>query len=231
MSLQKLSVITSLPDIFNSWENFGVVGRAIKNKKVNIEYFNPRTHTSDNHKTIDDTPYGGGCGMVMKYQPIVGSIKEAKSKAEGKKAITIFLSPHGKHINQGIVNDITKYEHIILLCGRYEGVDNRVVENHIDLELSIGDFVMSGGEIPAMAFMDAIIRLQDDVLNNPNSHATDSFQSDLLLQHPIYTKPEVVDGFCVPKVLLSGNHKKIEEWKKEQSLIITKEKRPDLLKK
>lgn len=184
----------------------GVFGRAVKTGKVDVELFNPRDYTHDRHRTVDDRPYGGGPGMLMMVEPLVDAITAAK-QAGGENSKVIYLSPQGRPLDQAGVKQLASYERLILLCGRYEGVDERVIEHHVDEEWSIGDYVLSGGELPAMVLMDAVSRLLPGVLGHSDSATQDSF-AEGLLDCPHYTRPEILDGVAVPEVLLSGNHEK-----------------------
>lgn len=220
----KISILTLFPEMFSSL-NSSIIGRAVKGGKAEIEIIDIRDYTLDKHNKCDDTPFGGGAGMVMMAQPIASAI-EAVDKDH--LAHRVYLSPKGRTFNQKIVLEYAKYEHILLLCGHYEGIDQRVIDLYIDEELSIGDFVLTGGEIPAMAVVDAVLRYAPGVINE-QSLEQESFSTNLL-EYPQYTKPQVFNGLKVPDVLLSGNHQKIDEWRKEQSQKLTEKRRPDLLK-
>ena len=220
----KISILTLFPEMFSSL-NSSIIGRAVKGGKAEIEIIDIRDYTLDKHNKCDDTPFGGGAGMVMMAQPIASAI-EAVDKDH--LAHRVYLSPKGRTFNQKIVLEYAKYEHILLLCGHYEGIDQRVIDLYIDEELSIGDFVLTGGEIPAMAVADAVLRYAPGVINE-QSLEQESFSTNLL-EYPQYTKPQVFNGLKVPDVLLSGNHQKIDEWRKEQSQKLTEKRRPDLLK-
>lgn len=224
----RFDVVTLFAQMFSSLTEYGVTRRAFENQRYEINFWNPRDYTHDRHKTVDDRPYGGGPGMVMLYQPLKDSFA-ALQTALGKKPYVIYLSPQGKPLTQSKVVELAQMEQITLLCGRYEGIDERVIETFVDEEISIGDFIVSGGELPAMMLMDAVIRTLPGVLNHELSAEQDSF-SDGLLDCPHYTRPEEIDGMQVPKVLLEGNHAKIAEWRKQQQLERTKARRPDLLK-
>ena len=223
----KFGVITIFPEMFKSLSDFGITSRAIKNNIVSIDCYNPRDYTVDKHSTVDDTSFGGGAGMVMKYEPIQRTIVDAKMSL-GCNTKIVYLSPQGNIFDHNKAIELSKIDSLILLCGRYEGVDERLIQEFVDEEISIGDFVLSGGELPAMAIMDSLIRLQPNVLGNKES-LEDSFY-DGLLDYPHYTKPAVLpNGAKVPDVLLSGNHKNIAKWRREQKLIRTFERRNDLL--
>ncbi|WP_019556868.1 tRNA (guanosine(37)-N1)-methyltransferase TrmD [Thiomicrorhabdus arctica] len=223
----RFDVITLFPEMFAALTESGVSRRAIQSELYALKTWNPRQFTLDKHKTVDDRPYGGGPGMVMMYQPL----KETLSAIEGElqaKPHVVYLSPQGQPLTQQKVADLTQYDNITLLCGRYEGVDERLITSSVDEEISIGDFVVSGGELPAMMLMDAVIRLIPGALGHSQSAEQDSF-SDGLLDCPHYTRPEVVDGMCVPSVLMEGNHAKIDAWRQAQKLVRTQQRRPDIL--
>jgi len=232
--LQRIDVISLFPEMFAALQ-YGITGRAIRNGLIDLEITNPRDFSHDKHRTVDDRPYGGGPGMLMKVEPLkeaLLSIKNNSSASSKKKNKVIYLSPQGQPLTQNIVKELSDNEHLILLAGRYEGVDERLIEHYIDYECSIGDYVLSGGELPAMVLIDSLIRLLPEALGHNESAIEDSFYSGLL-DHPHYTRPEtlVIDGKneCVPPVLLSGDHKKIAQWRKQQSLGRTWKRRPDLL--
>jgi len=220
-------VISLFPEMFSALTEQGVSGRAIKQGKVSVQSWNPRDFTDDNYQTVDDRPYGGGPGMLMKIQPLQDAIRAAKAAA-GEGAKVIYMSPQGRKLDQQGVLELAQRDKLILVAGRYEGIDERLIENEIDEEWSIGDFVLSGGELPAMTLMDAVIRLVPGVLGHDQSAQQDSFM-DGLLDCPHYTRPEVYEGQSVPEVLLSGNHEKIRQWRLKQSLGRTWKRRPDLL--
>ena len=220
-------VISLFPEMFRSLTEFGVGGRAVKQEKIQVECWNPRDFTHDNYQTVDDRPYGGGPGMLMKIQPLQDAIRAAKTAA-GDGAKVIYLSPQGRKLDQNGVLELAQRDKLILVAGRYEGIDERLIQNEIDEEWSLGDFVLSGGELPAMTLMDAVIRLVPGVLGHDQSAQQDSFM-DGLLDCPHYTRPEVYEGQAVPEVLLSGNHEKIRQWRLKQSLGRTWQRRPDLL--
>lgn len=221
----KIDILTLFPEFFSNLLNWSIIGRAIDKNILNIEFINIRDFSINKHKKVDDYPFGGGPGMVMTPQPICDAIDSIKAK-ESK---VIYLSPQGKKLNQKMINDFSKEEHLILLCGHYEGIDNRIIENYIDEEVSIGDYVLTGGEIPAMVLVDSIVRLLPDALKGEESYMDESHYYGLL-EHPQYTRPRNFEGKEVPKVLLSGNHSNVEKWKRYQSLKSTFIKRPDLLK-
>ena len=207
-------------------QHIGVTGKAMQGGLVELFTCNPREFTPDAHRTVDDRPYGGGPGMVMKATPLKAAVKKCKERL-GTSAKTVYLSPQGKLIDQSLIEQAMLGDSLILIAGRYEGVDQRFIDMEVDEEWSIGDYVLSGGELPAMVIIDAMIRLLPGVLGDPESALEDSF-SDGLLEFPHYTRPEVVDGRRVPEVLLEGNHAEIAKWRRQQALIRTAERRPDL---
>jgi tRNA (guanine37-N1)-methyltransferase len=221
------NVITLFPEMFEALTQHGITGRAFDNKLASLQLWNPRDFTTDNHKTVDDRPYGGGPGMVMLIEPLEKAICAAKEKV-GANAKVIHLSPSGNPLMHAKVMELSQEKSLILLASRYEGVDQRLLDAQVDEEISIGDYVLSGGELPAMVLMDAVIRQLPGVLGDADSAVEDSFV-DGLLDCPHYTRPEVYKDLEVPEVLLSGNHAKIREWRLKQSLLLTRAKRPDLL--
>ena len=222
----KIDVLTLFPEIFEIFERWSIVGRTVDKGLINLNTINIRDFSKDKHNRVDDYPFGGGPGMVMKPEPIYRALKETRSN----NSLVIYLSPQGKVYNQKLANRLSKEEHLILLCGHYEGIDNRIVENYIDLEISIGDYVLTGGEIPAMVLIESIIRLLPGALSGEESYIVESHY-DGLLEYPQYTRPRVFNDLAVPDILLSGDHKKIEYWRKYESLKNTYLKRPDLLEK
>ncbi len=222
-------VITLFPEMVSTVAEFGVVGRARRNDRISLVTENPRDHTSDVHRTVDDRPYGGGPGMVMKYEPLAGAIAAARSRApEGSPVV--YLSPQGGVFDQATAQRYADLPGLILVAGRYEGVDERFIEAQVDEELSLGDFVLSGGEVAAMAVIDAVVRLLPGVLGDDESAAQDSFMEGLL-DCPHYTRPEETEGRNVPDVLLSGDHAAIARWRMKQALGRTFERRPELIDK
>jgi tRNA (guanine37-N1)-methyltransferase len=215
-------IITIFPKIFDSYFNESILKRAQKNKLINIKIYNLRDWTTDKHKTVDDTPFGGGAGMVMKIEPLFKAIKNIKSKIKNKKIKIILLSAKGKTWNQQLAKSHTKLNDIILICGRYEGVDERIIK-FIDEEISIGDYILTGGEIGAMTIVDSITRLFPGALGNADSAKYESHAKPGVLEHPQYTRPEFFQTnnkkYQVPIVLLSGNHKKIQEWREKHSKV------------
>ena len=220
----RFDIITLFPEMFSAIKEEGVIARAIKKSIISITTWQLRDFSLNKYKNVDDKSYGGGAGMVLQVQPIRDCITEIKK--QNPKTKVIYLSPQGKKLDQDLVEKLTTYDSLTMLCGRYEGIDERVIENDIDYEVSIGDYVISGGELAAMVVIDAISRRLPNVLGNEDS-LKDSF-TDNLLDYPHYTRPEVVDGHSVPEVLLSGNQAKIDAWRLEQSIKRTKQKRPDL---
>ncbi len=220
-------MITLFPEMFSALTDSGVSRRANQADLYQLKTWNPRDFTFDKHRTVDDRPYGGGPGMVMMYQPLKDSLTAIEQDC-GTKPHVVYLSPQGQPLTQNKVAELVEKQNLTLLCGRYEGVDERLIESSIDEEISIGDFVVSGGELPAMMLMDAIIRLLPGALGHNQSAEQDSF-ADGLLDCPHYTRPEKVDGMQVPSVLLEGNHALIDAWRQEQKLQRTRQRRPDLL--
>lgn len=223
-----VGIVSLFPEMFRAITDHGITGRAVKNGLVALHCWNPRDYTADRHRTVDDRPFGGGPGMVMKVQPLRDAIRDAKAAA-GEGVKTIYLSPQGRPLKQAGVESLARHDKLILICGRYEGIDERVIQAEVDEEWSVGDFVLSGGELAAMAMVDAISRLIPGVLNHELSAVEDSF-TDGLLDCPHYTRPEEIDGRVVPEVLLSGNHEKIRQWRLKEALGRTWLRRPELLK-
>ena len=221
----KFDIITLFPEMFSAIKEEGVISRALKNSIISIREWLLRDFSRNRYKNVDDKPYGGGAGMVMQVQPIRDCL--AKIKELEPETKVIYLSPQGEPLNQKLVEKLAKFDSLTLLCGRYEGIDERVIENDIDYEVSIGDYVISGGELASMVLIDAVSRRIDNVLGNKDS-LNDSFTVNLL-DHPHYTRPESIDGESVPDVLLTGNQAKIDAWRREQAIKKTKQKRPDIL--
>lgn len=245
VSSRWFGLVTLFPEMFNAITEQGVTGRAVQKGVIQVESFNPRDFTFDRHRTVDDRPYGGGPGMLMMVQPLTDAINAARQavpdrvsqhktgnakaqNSEAKQPKVIYLSPQGQPLTQSLVKSLAAEEALVLVAGRYEGIDERVIQNEVDLEISIGDYVLSGGELPAMVLIDAIARLIPGVLGHAQSADEDSFVNGLL-DCPHYTRPEVLNGEPVPSVLLSGNHKKIRQWRLMQSLGRTWLRRPELL--
>lgn len=221
-------LISLFPELIQQAAAFGVLGRAIKQQQLNLQCFNPRDYTEDKHRTVDDRPYGGGPGMLMKVEPLAKAIMAAKEEAK-ENAKVVYLSPQGQQLDQQlVVNAATEEKDLILIAGRYEGIDERLIESLVDEEWSIGDYVLSGGEFAALVVVDAITRLIPGVLGDDESALQDSFMQGLL-DCPHYTRPELIDDQTVPKVLLSGDHKAIKRWRLKQALGRTWLRRPDLL--
>jgi tRNA (guanine37-N1)-methyltransferase len=226
-NLNWFGVVSLFPEMFDAVHKHGVTGKAFKNGTLSLDFFNPREFTHDKHRTVDDRPYGGGPGMLMMVQPLTDAIQAAKNTA-GEKAHVVYMSPQGKLLNHNTVLRLANYEKLILVSGRYEGIDERVIESQIDEEISVGDYVLSGGELPTMTLIDSIARCIPGVLGHEQSAKEDSF-AEGLLDCPHYTRPESLDGQKVPSVLLSGNHEKIRQWRLMQSLGRTWQRRPELL--
>jgi len=227
----EFDVVTLFPEMFDALTQYGITRRAFEQQQVGLHLWNPRDFTSDRHRTVDDRPYGGGPGMVMMAAPLEAAIAAAKARQQQAgiaTSRTIYLSPQGAPLNHRKVKQLADAPGLVLLCGRYEAVDQRLIDRCVDEEISLGDFVLSGGELPAMALMDAVIRLLPGVLNDDASAVEDSFVNGLL-DCPHYTRPEVYEGESVPAVLLGGHHAEIAKWRREQSLTETLRKRPDLI--
>ena len=222
-----IGVISLFPEMFRAITEHGVTGRAVKSSLLQIECWNPRDFTHDKHRTVDDRPCGGGPGMLMMVQPLRDAIHAAK-QAAGDGAKVIYLSPQGRKLTQAGVTELATNQKLILVAGRYEGIDERVIQTEVDEEWSIGDYVLSGGELPAMTLIDAVSRLVPGVLGDQASAEQDSF-TDGLLDHPHYTRPELLDGLVVPEALTSGNHEVIRRWRLKQSLGRTWQRRPELI--
>lgn len=229
----QFDVITLFPEMFSALSGSGITRRAFEENRCSLILWNPRDFTHDKHRTVDDRPYGGGPGMVMMARPLEDAIVAAKKRLAGSgvaDATVIYLSPQGKPLDHARVMELASCDGMILLCGRYEAIDQRLIDQHVNEEISLGDFVLSGGEIPAMALMDAIIRQLPGVLNDELSAVEDSFVSGIL-DCPHFTRPPVYGGETVPGVLLEGNHAEIARWRRRQALLMTRKKRPDLLEK
>ena len=224
----QIDILTIFPEMFKSVFASSIIKRALEKGKVKIVLHDIRDFATDLHKTVDDAPYGGGAGMVMKPDVLASAVKVVTRV--GSKSICILLSAQGEKLDQSVVAELAKLDQLILVCGRYEGVDEGVIESFIEREISVGDYVTSGGETPAMIVSDAVIRLLPGVLGNDESVKSESFANGLL-EYPQYTRPPEFNGKKVPDVLLSGNHKEIDKWRHERSLERTKARRPDLIKK
>jgi tRNA (guanine37-N1)-methyltransferase len=228
----QLGIVTLFPEMFSAVTEHGISGRAVRSGLMKLELFNPRDYTTDKHRTVDDKPFGGGPGMLMKTEPLMASIAAAKQalqqNASADAPKVIYLSPQGQTLKQASIIELAQRDSMVLLCGRYQGIDNRLLENEIDEEWSLGDFVISGGELAAMTLIDAMTRFQPGALGDEGSALEDSF-SNGLLHSPEYTRPKSIHGRDVPEVLLSGDHQAIRMWRLKQSLGATWLKRPDLL--
>jgi tRNA (guanine37-N1)-methyltransferase len=225
----RFDVISLFPDMVQQAARVGVTGKAIENETVILNVWNPRDYTYDKHNTVDDRPFGGGHGMVMKYQPLHDAVTAAKADSFCESKV-VYLSPQGKPLTQSLLQEASNLSQLILVAGRYEGIDERFIARDCDEEWSLGDYVISGGELAALIVIDAITRLLPNVLGNVQSALQDS-HSDGLLDYPQFTRPECIENEAVPDVLLSGNHKDIAQWRMKQALGRTWQKRPDLLKK
>lgn len=225
----QFGVVTLFPELLEAFLAAGVIGRAVSDRKIDVSLYNPRDYTTDVHRTVDDRPFGGGPGMVMKAEPLIAAINAAKVVMPGAR--TVYLSPQGVPLAQPVLRKWVGTSGIILIAGRYEGIDERVIATHVDEEISIGDFVLSGGEVAAMVVVDALSRLIPGVLGHPESAAEDSFGEDGLLDHPHYTRPDALGENVVPAVLKSGDHKAIAEWRRRQAVTRTWERRPEILAK
>ena len=223
-----IGVITIFPELVQAALNEGVVGRAIRSGSICLELINPRDFAQDSAKTIDDRPFGGGPGMVMMAEPLADCVRHARTLASNKGTTTVMLSPQGETFDQSMARKLSEIDSLLLIAGRYEGVDERFVERYVDREVSIGDYVLSGGELPALVIIDAVGRLISGTLSNPESVGTESY-SDGLLDYPQFTRPRCFEGSSVPDVLLSGDHKAIETWRHNEAIKRTWERRPDLL--
>lgn len=220
-------VLTLFPEMIMDGLNTSIIGRAMNKELISLEAINIRDFATNKHMKVDDYPYGGGAGMVMQAEPVYLAYKSIEEKLN-KKPRVIYLTPQGKVFNQSMAEDFAKEEDLVFLCGHYEGIDERVLEMIVTDNVSIGDYVLTGGELPAMVMIDSISRLVKGVLNNEDSAEYESFNNNLL-EHPQYTRPEVFEGRRVPPVLLTGHHKNIEKWRREESLKRTYERRPELL--
>lgn len=219
----KIDILTLFPEMFVPLRE-SIIGRAVDSKKIEINLVNIRDFSIDKHKKCDDYPFGGGAGMVMMPQPLADAIEAVDPRHEARR---IYLSPKGETFSQKMLPRLGNYDHIVMICGHYEGIDQRVIDLYVDEEISIGDFVLTGGELPAMVVTDCLARFQGGVLSE-GSLADESF-TDGLLEYPHYTRPQVFKGIAVPEVLVSGDHAKVDKWRREQAEKLTKERRPDLL--
>ncbi len=222
----KIDVLTLFPETFNGFLKESIIGKAIENSIVDINLIDFREFSTNKHKKVDDYPYGGGAGMVLCVEPVILALRSISGY---EQALKIIMSPQGTTYNQNKAYELSEHKHIIILCGHYEGFDERI-RNYFDIEVSLGDFVLTGGEVAAMAIIDSVVRLKKGAISKEESHLNDSF-SDGLLEHPQYTRPREFEGETVPEVLLNGHHKLIDEWRLSKSLEKTKRIRPDLYKK
>lgn len=223
----RFDVLTLFPDTIINACNFSIIKRACTEQYITVNTVNPRDYTLDKHRKVDDTPYGGGAGMLLSCQPYLDALNSIEKQENSK---VIVMSPQGQVFNQNMAKEFSKKDQLIIICGHYEGFDQRIIEKSCALEVSIGDFVLTGGEFPALCIIDSVTRLLKGVLGDEESAEYDSHY-DGLLEHPHYTKPREYDGLCVPDILLSGNHEKIKEWRRLQQFINTKNKRPDMFEK
>ncbi len=226
----RIDILTTFPHFFDSILETSILGRAVANALIDVRCTDIRSFSDSKHKNTDDYPFGGGAGMLMMAQPASDAIKYALAGGfPGEKAKVIYLSPKGTLFSQKMAMELSAQEHLILLCGHYEGIDQRVIDKYVDLEVSIGDYILTGGELPAIVLTDCIARLIPGVLGSAESAENESFSGEGLLEYPQYTRPRVFEGCSVPDVLLGGNHALISQWRYEQSLLITEKNRPDLL--
>ena len=225
----KIDILTLFPEICRAPLSESMMKRAQENKIVNLRIHNLRDWTTDKHHIVDDAPFGGGQGMVMKPEPIFAAVEDLQSKIEDRKSKIILMSPAGRRFDQTMATDLSRESHLIVICGHYEGVDHRVIDHLVDLEISIGDYVLTNGAIAAVVLVDAVVRLLPGVLGHEQSAHDDSFSADLL-EAPQYTRPAEFRGWKIPEVLLSGNHAAIAKWREEQALKRTNQNRPDLLR-
>lgn len=229
----QVGIVSLFPEMFAAIRDYGITGRACRNGLLDIKCWNPRDFTTDRHRTVDDKPFGGGAGMLMKTEPLCAAIGAAR-QAQSAKPTVIYLSPQGRRLDQTGVVELAGRSNLVLVCGRYQGIDERVLQTEIDEEWSVGDYVLSGGELPAMVMLDAVIRYLPGALGNEDSAGQDSFalasDGQALLDSPRYTRPQTFAGMSVPEVLTSGNHEQIRRWQLKQQLGKTWLKRPDLIK-
>jgi tRNA (guanine37-N1)-methyltransferase len=225
----RFDVITLFPELFKPFLELGVTRRAFETRQVDVRLWPLRDFGEGTYKRVDDRPFGGGPGMVLLAEPLQRALAAARADRGGASPAVIHFTPTGRRLEQSLVRDLAQSEGAVLLCGRYEGIDQRFLDQHVTLELSLGDFVLSGGELPALALLDAVARLQPGVLGDDQSAEQDSFGEDGLLDCPHYSRPELLDGQAVPEVLLSGHHARIERWRRERSLELTARRRPDLI--
>jgi tRNA (guanine37-N1)-methyltransferase len=225
--MMRIDIITIFPKMFEPVLNESIIKRAQNSNKVRILIHDLRDYTPDKHRKVDDRPFGGGSGMVMSPAPIFNAVEAVKSRAKSPKCRVVLLCPQGKKLTQAVAKRLAKFKHLILICGHYEGVDERIRQHLVDEEISIGDYILTGGELPAMILVDAIVRLVPGVLGDKNSLNFESFEGNLL-EYPHYTRPANFRGLTVPAVLLSGDHKRIEAWRRREALKRTRQRRPDI---
>jgi tRNA (guanine37-N1)-methyltransferase len=223
----RISILTLFPEVMEHYLSMSILGKARENGLLDVRLFNIRDYTLDRHRRVDDYPFGGGAGMVMAPQPIFDAM-EAAMKGHPGGALRIYMSPQGRKLDHLLARELSAHEDMLLLCGHYEGVDQRVLDSLIDMEVSAGDYVLTGGELPALVLIDAVSRFIPGVLGNEDAHADETFEGGLL-EYPQYTRPAEFRGMAVPQVLLSGNHADIEAWRKEKSVEKTRASRPDLM--
>lgn len=227
--MKKITVLTLFPRLFEPFLETSILDRAKEKKLVKYNFIDIRKFGEGKHQSVDDRPFGGGAGMILRADVLSKALKSVSTKKSEKKLV-ILTSPVGETFKQAVAQKLTSFDHLIIICGKYEGVDQRFIDKYIDMEISLGDFVLTGGEIPALAFIDAMVRLIPGVLKKPEAILNESFSTNLL-EYPQYTRPETFEKEKVPTILLSGNHAKIAKWQKQQSIEKTKSKRPDLLLK
>ena len=221
-----IDILSTFPNLFDSFLETSILGRAISNGLIQVRCTDIRPFSESKHKNTDDYPYGGGAGMLMMAQPAADAIKHVTRENGGR---VLYMSPKGVRFTQRLAETLSREEHLVLLCGHYEGIDQRVIDRYVDMEVSVGDYILTGGELPAMIITDCVARLIPGVLGSSESAGDESFSAeDGLLEYPQYTRPRVFEGMEVPEVLLNGDHARIRAWRKEQSLLLTRQKRPDL---
>jgi tRNA (guanine37-N1)-methyltransferase len=226
----RIDIVTLFPEMFRGAFEESIIKRAQEKGIVEIRFFNIRDFATDKHKVVDDYPYGGGCGMVMKVEPVAAALDAALAEVARDRVKVVYLSPQGTPYNQALARSLSEVEHLVLLCGRYEGIDERIIELYVDMEISVGDYVLSGGEVPAMLVVDSVVRLLPGAIGSEQSYREDSFYEGIL-DCPHYTRPEIFRGVAVPEVLLSGHHRNIMRWRRRKALEKTLRVRPDLLEK
>jgi tRNA (guanine37-N1)-methyltransferase len=226
----RIDIVTLFPEMFRGAFEESIIKRAQEKGIVEIRFFNIRDFATDKHKVVDDYPYGGGCGMVMKVEPVAAALDAALAEVARDRVKVAYLSPQGTPYNQALARSLSEVEHLVLLCGRYEGIDERIIELYVDMEISVGDYVLSGGEVPAMLVVDSVVRLLPGAIGSEQSYREDSFYEGIL-DCPHYTRPEIFRGVAVPEVLLSGHHRNIMRWRRRKALEKTLRVRPDLLEK